>query len=96
MILSFRCKDTEKLFAGYRIRKWVAIEREACRKLVQLELAMRLKDMDVPPQNRLTRLSDHPDGPWKVMIKNSHYLRFRWVNAGAEDVEIVEESKLES
>lgn len=76
---------------GHRIRRWMAIEREAYRKLVQLELAMTLDDMKAPPENRLELVSDSDEDHWKVGIGQRHSLRFRWTYGGAEDVEIVED-----
>lgn len=96
MILSFRCKDTEKLAQGHHIRRWAAIERKAYRKLVQLELAMDLNDMKAPPENRLEPLPGRGKDRWKVRIGKRHSLRFRWTYGGAEDVEIVEENRKEA
>ena len=36
-IVSFKCKDTQVLFHGRRIRRWVIVERPALRKLEQLD-----------------------------------------------------------
>jgi toxin HigB-1 len=57
MILSFKSKETEALFRFERVRKWIAIERAALRKLMQLELAATLSDLRFPPGNRLEALS---------------------------------------
>lgn len=96
MILSFRCKDTEKLMQGHHIRRWAAIERKAYRKLIQLELAMVLNDMKVPPENHLEPVAGDVKDRWKVRIDERHSLHFRWMYGGAEDVEIVEENRKEA
>jgi proteic killer suppression protein len=54
MITSFRCKDTEKLFQRRHVTKFpVNIQRNALRKLLLLDAAERLDDLQVPPGNRL-------------------------------------------
>ena len=44
MIISYKCKDTERLANGYRIRRFINIERVALRKLRQLQISERLGD----------------------------------------------------
>src|SRR5947208_7902552 len=49
MIVSYRDSDTEALGSGKRVRRFVAFESVARRKLRQLEIAGRLDDLRVPP-----------------------------------------------
>ena len=90
MIRSFACAQTEALFKLRRVKRFVNFERPALRKLEQLELAARLDDMKAPPGNRLERLSGDREGQWSVRINDQFRLCFRWVDDGAEDVEIVD------
>ena len=90
MIRSFRSKNTESLFRLERSRKWGSIERIALRKLVQLDLAMTLIDMNVPPGNRLEALSGNRKGQWSIRINDQFRICFRWSDEGPEDVEIVD------
>ena len=57
MVRSYRCKDTQALAAGQRVRRFVNIETVARRKLRQLQVAGRLEDLRIPPGNRLESLS---------------------------------------
>ena len=90
MIRSFLCKETEALFRQQRVRRWARIERQALRKLVQLDLANSLDDMRAPPGNRLESLSGDRKGQWSVRINDQFRLCFRWTAEGPEDVEIVD------
>jgi toxin HigB-1 len=90
MIRSFRSKETEALFRLERSRRWANIERQALRKLVQLDLAATLEDMRVPPGNRLEQLSGDRKGQWSIRINDQFRICFRWTIKGPEDVEIVD------
>jgi plasmid maintenance system killer protein len=56
MIRSFACRDTERLAARNRVRRFVNFERVALRKLAMLDAAAVLEDLRVPPGNRLEAL----------------------------------------
>jgi proteic killer suppression protein len=90
MIKSFKSRETENLFRLERSKRFAQIERQALRKLVQLDLAATLDDMRVPPGNRLEALSGNRKGQWSVRINDQFRLCFRWTADGAEDVEIVD------
>ncbi len=53
MIKSFACRDTEAMFQGTRVARYVNIETVAMRKLAMLERAARIEDLRIPPNNRL-------------------------------------------
>lgn len=90
MIKSFRCRDTAALAEGKRVKRFVNIDKVARRKLRQLEIAGRLEDLRVPPGNRLEALKGDRTGQHSIRINNQWRLCFRWTEAGAEDVEIVD------
>ena len=90
MIRSFRCAGTESLARGNRVRRFVAIEKTARRKLRQLDIAARLDDLRVPPGNRLEALKGDRQGQYSIRINDQWRVCFRWTAAGAEDVEIVD------
>lgn len=90
MIVSFRDTDTGKLASGRRVKRFVAIETVARRKLRQLEIAARLDDLRVPPGNRLEALKGDRAGQHSIRINDQYRVCFRWTSAGAEHVEIVD------
>ena len=90
MIRSFRCKETERLAAGYRVRRFVAFERIAQRKLAQLNAAATLDFLRVPPGNRLEALKGDRKGQYSIRINDQWRLCFRFEDGHAYDVEIVD------
>ncbi|MBU4204240.1 MAG: type II toxin-antitoxin system RelE/ParE family toxin [Acidobacteria bacterium] len=90
MIKSFRCADTKAISRGIRVRRFISIEAVARRKLRQIEIAGRLNDLRIPPGNRLELLKGDRSGQYSIRINDQWRICFRWIEAGAEDVEIVD------
>jgi proteic killer suppression protein len=90
MIRSFKCPDTERLSKGIRVRRFVNIEAIARRKLRQIEIAARLDDLKIPPGNRLEALKGRRAGQYSIRINDQWRVCFRWTQAGALDVEIID------
>ena len=90
MVRSYRCKDTQALAEGQRVRRFVNIETVARRKLRQLQVAGRLEDLRIPPGNCLESLAADRAGQYSIRINDRWRVCFRWVDAMAEDVEIVD------
>ena len=91
MIKSFRCKDTEALFAGRSPRRFKAFERIAQRKLHVLNEAKDVKrDLGGLPGNRLEKLSGDREGQWSICINDQWRVCFVWRKGDVFDVEIVD------
>ncbi|WP_395701351.1 type II toxin-antitoxin system RelE/ParE family toxin [Aquabacterium sp.] len=90
MIRSFKCKDTEALFAGRSPRRFKAIASVAERKLAQLEAAQTLDFLRAPPGNRLEALVGDRKGQHSIRINDQFRVCFVWTAAGPEEVEIVD------
>jgi toxin HigB-1 len=90
VIRSFKSPDTEALFNGKRVRRFVNIERVATRKLQMLDDAVDLSDLATPPANRLEALKGDRRGQYSIRINDQWRMCFVWTTAGAEHVEIVD------
>lgn len=90
MIETFRCKDTERLAKGQRVRRFIAIERVAQRTLAQLNAAATRDFLRVPPGNRLEALRGDRLGQYSIRISDQWRLCFRYEDGSAFDVEIVD------
>lgn len=90
MITSFNCRDTEALFNGQRIARFVNFERVALRKLQQLHAAADLNFLRIPPNNRLEQLQGDRVGQYSVRINDQWRICFRFAGGNASNVEIVD------
>ena len=90
MITDFNCKDTEQLFLGKRVARFVNVERVALRKLQQLHAATNLTYLRIPPNNRLELLSGDCQGQYSIRINDQWRICFVWRDGYASSVEIVD------
>ena len=90
MIQSFQDSETEKLFRDEKSRRFNAIARVALRKLIQLNQAGDLHDMEVPPGNRLKALKGDLKAFHSIRINDQWRIIFRWTESGPAEVAIVD------
>jgi proteic killer suppression protein len=90
MIQSFKDADSKQLFETGANRRWTAIKAIALRKLDQIEAAINLKDLRVPPGNRLEALKGDRVGQHSIRINDKYRICFYWKTDGAHELEIAD------
>ncbi|MCF6352531.1 MAG: type II toxin-antitoxin system RelE/ParE family toxin [Cyclobacteriaceae bacterium] len=94
MILNFDCKETEKVSLGQYSKLWnIQIRRIALRRLDYLDSAINLKDLKIPPSNRLHPLKDDLKGFYSISINMKWRIIFIWKNGNAYKVKITNHYK---
>jgi proteic killer suppression protein len=98
VIRTFADQGTEDVFDG----KNTAAARRSCpkslwdvayRKLDQLDSAIELADLRIPPGNRLEALKGDRKNQHSIRINEQYRICFKWTDAGPEEVEIVDYHK---
>jgi proteic killer suppression protein len=91
-------QGTKDVFDG----KNTAAARRSCpeslwsvvyRKLDQLDSAIELADLRIPPGNRLEALKGDRKSQHSIRINEQYRICFKWTDAGPEEVEIVDYHK---
>lgn len=91
MIRSFKDPQAERIFNRERSKGLPQrIHRMALKKLLLLDAADLLRDLRVPPGNRLEKLSGDRKGQHSIRINDQWRICFRWRNGDAHNVEIAD------
>ncbi len=91
MIISFKCKETERIFGRLFSKKLPQnIQRSALKKLWMINRSVSIDDLKIPPNNKLELLSGDRKGQHSIRINEQWRICFRWEGHDAFDVEIVD------
>jgi len=91
VIRSFRDAETEHLWKEERTRRIPAnLRKSALKKLQMLNAAGALRDLAVPPGNRLEPLRGKREGLCSIRINDQFRICFEWRDGGAYQVEITD------
>lgn len=91
MIKDFRDKAAATVFQGRRTSRLPPeIQPRAFDKLRLLDAATCLKDLKVPPGNRLEPMRGDRAGQWSISVNGQWRICFHWHARHAWDVEITD------
>jgi len=91
MIKSFKNKETEKIYKREILRKFSQnIQHVALRKLRMINNAKNIRDLRIPPANRLEKLTSNRKGLYSIRINDQWRICFSWQDGNANEVEITD------
>lgn len=91
MIQSFGSKETEKIWNGIRVKKMpLEIQSVGRRKLRMLNNSQDVKDLRIPPSNRLEKLSGDLKDFYSIRINKQWRIIFSWNNGNDNEVRITD------
>ncbi|NBU04937.1 MAG: plasmid maintenance system killer family protein [Sphingobacteriia bacterium] len=91
MIVSFGDKTTQKIWDGEWVKGFSTdIQDTARRKLRMLNNSIDVKDLMIPPSNRLEKLKGNRKDFYSIRVNNQWRLIFRWKNGNAFNVELID------
>jgi proteic killer suppression protein len=90
-IRTWACDKTQAIFDGYSADIVPRnVLRTAQRKLAMLNAAADIRDLRVPPGNRLEKLHGDREGQHSIRVNNQYRVRIVWRNNDTYQVEIVD------
>jgi proteic killer suppression protein len=95
MIQSFKNAGTEDIFNGRNTKAARqicpnSIWKIAARKLDQIDSVTALRELRIPPNNKLEALSGDRKGQHSIRINDQYRICFVWTDSGLDQVEIVD------
>lgn len=91
MIQTFSSRETEKIREGSRSTKLPnTIQEIARRKLRMLNNSIDLKDLAIPPSNRLEKLKGKISELYSIRLNDQWSIKFNWIDGHSYNVEIMD------
>ena len=91
MIKTFADKETQHIFIKGKSKQLPPdLIRRAIRRMEYIHFATNLKDLRVPPGNRLHTLKGNREGQYSISINDQWRICFRFIDGDAFDVEITD------
>ena len=91
MIVSFRSKETEKIWNGERVKK-IPNEIQAIgrRELRMVNNSQNMVDLEIPPSNKLEKLKGSLKDFYSIRINDRWRIIFKWNNENVSEAEILD------
>ena len=91
MIASFGDRATQKVWDGIWVKGFSTdIQETTRRKLRMLNNSFDIKDLMIPPSNRLEKLKGNRKDFYSIRVNDQWRLIFQWVNGNAFNVELID------
>ena len=94
MIIDFDDQTTSDIFHGLDTRQARKVPNSlwdiAVRKLDMINAAHELRDLRIPPANRLEPLKGKMSGFHSIRINDQYRVVFRWIEGNAKSVSITD------
>ncbi len=90
MIGGFKDEEAKGIFLRENSRRYASFSRVILRKLLQIEAAVSLEQLQAPPGNRLELLRGDCAGQHGIRINDQFRLCFFWKEGYAYDLEITD------
>lgn len=91
MIVSFGDKTTQKIWDGEWVKGFSTdIQETTRRKLRMLNNSIDIKDLMIPPSNRLEKLKGNRKDFYSIRVNDQWRLIFQWTNGNAFNVELID------
>jgi toxin HigB-1 len=91
MIKSFKNAETQAAFEGEALKGFPAdLLKITRRKLQIIASASALRDLKIPPGNRLEALRGNRKGQHSIRVTDQFRICFVWTDEGARDVEFTD------
>ena len=91
MIVSFGDKTTQKIWEGERVKGFATdIQEVTRRKLRMLNNSIDIKDLMIPPSNRLEKLRGNLNEFYSIRVNDQWRIIFKWENGNAQLVELID------
>ena len=91
MIKSFKDKETERVYSREGSNRLPRdIQQAALRKLRMINNSKSLKDLRIPPADRLEKLTGDRGGQFSIRINDQWRICFVWQDGDAHEVEIAD------